>query len=82
MDLRIDRANPKAPFSSMLIVLNNAKLIYCFLVFSFSDGLLEVVGLYSSLHIAKVRVNLAEPVILGQARNVEVRLRHSICQMD
>lgn len=42
---------------------------------SFSDGLLEVVGLYSSLHIAKVRVNLAEPVILGQARNVEVTIK-------
>ena len=39
---------------------------------SFNDELLEVVGLYSSLHIAKVRVNLTEPIMLGQARNVKV----------
>lgn len=44
--------------------------------FSFSDGLLEVVGLYSSLHIAKVRVNLVEPIMLGQARNVKVGQSH------
>eukprot|EP00794_Sanderia_malayensis_P008826 gene8826-9771_t len=40
--------------------------------YSFSDGLLEVVGLYSSLHIAKVRVNLAEPIVIGQARHIKV----------
>jgi len=42
---------------------------------SFNDGLLEVVGLYSSLHIAKVRVNLTEPIMLGQAKNVKLTIK-------
>ena len=41
--------------------------------YSFGDGLLEVAGLYSSLHIAKLRVNIADPIRLGQARHVKVR---------
>ena len=47
----------------------------CFRPPSYNDGLLEVMGLYSSLHIAKLQVNLAEPVRLGQARSVKMRVR-------
>ena len=40
--------------------------------FSFSDGKLEVCGLYSSFHIARMQVNLADPLLLGQAHSVKV----------
>jgi len=36
------------------------------------DGLLEVIALYSSFHIAQMQVGLAEPLRLGQARVVKV----------
>jgi len=36
------------------------------------DGLLEVMALYSSFHIAQLQVGLAEPLRLGQARVVKV----------
>lgn len=44
-------------------------------VFSFSDGKLEVCGLYSSFHIARMHVNLADPLLLGQAHEVKVYCR-------
>lgn len=39
---------------------------------SFKDGILEVLGLYSSFHIAQLQVGLSTPHKIGQARNVEV----------
>jgi len=36
------------------------------------DGLLEVMALYSSFHIAQMQVGLAEPLRLGQAKVVKV----------
>ena len=36
------------------------------------DELLEVVGLYSSLHVGKIQVNLGEPLRMGQAKQVKV----------
>ena len=36
------------------------------------DQKLEVVGLYSSLHIARIQVSMADPVRLGQAQDVKV----------
>ena len=36
------------------------------------DELLEVVGLYSSLHVGKIQVSLAEPLRLGQASEIKV----------
>lgn len=36
------------------------------------DRMLEVVGLYSSLHVGKIQVSLADPIRLGQAREVKV----------
>jgi len=39
---------------------------------SFNDGCLEIVGLYSALHIAKLQLNLADPIKLGRAKSVKV----------
>ena len=36
------------------------------------DQLLEVVGLYSSLHVGKIQVSLGEPLRMGQAKEVKV----------
>jgi len=44
------------------------------LVCRYDDGLLEVMALYSSFHIAQIQVGLASPILLGQARHVKVRL--------
>ncbi|KAL1116076.1 hypothetical protein AAG570_005571, partial [Ranatra chinensis] len=42
---------------------------------SFNDGLLEVVGIYSSFHIAQLQVGLSQPLRIGQAKCVRVSLR-------
>lgn len=39
---------------------------------SHQDGILEVVGIYSSFHIAQMQIGLSSPIRLGQARTVEV----------
>lgn len=39
---------------------------------SYHDGILEVLGIYSSFHIAQLQVGLSTPLKLGQARTVEV----------
>ena len=39
---------------------------------SINDGILEVTGLYSALHIARLQVNMADPLRLGQARSIKV----------
>lgn len=36
------------------------------------DGILEVIGIYSSFHIAQLQVGLSEPLFLGQAKTVKV----------
>lgn len=36
------------------------------------DQLLEVVGLYSSLHVGKIQVSLGEPLRMGQAKQIKV----------
>ena len=36
------------------------------------DELLEVIGLYSFLHVGKIQVSLAEPLRLGQASEIKV----------
>ena len=38
------------------------------------DQMLEVVGLYSSLHVGRIQVSIADPVRLGQAKEVKVQL--------
>jgi len=42
---------------------------------SINDGVLEVAGLYSALHIARLQVNMADPLRLGQARTVKLTLK-------
>ncbi|KAL1489117.1 hypothetical protein ABEB36_014060 [Hypothenemus hampei] len=42
---------------------------------SHQDGILEVVGIYSSFHIAQIQVGLSAPIRLGQAKLVEIRLK-------
>lgn len=42
---------------------------------SFKDGILEVLGIYSSFHIAQLQVGLSTPHRIGQAKTVEVRLK-------
>ncbi|XP_044272407.1 diacylglycerol kinase epsilon isoform X2 [Tribolium madens] len=42
---------------------------------SYHDGVLEVLGIYSSFHIAQLQVGLSTPLKLGQAKTVEVRLK-------
>eukprot|EP00117_Sycon_ciliatum_P049674 scpid74696/ scgid35178/ Diacylglycerol kinase epsilon; Diglyceride kinase epsilon len=52
---------------------------------SFSDGKLEVMGLYSSLHIARLQISLADPLRLGQAKSVKITIKSSSplpCQAD
>ncbi|KAH3863132.1 diacylglycerol kinase epsilon-like [Dreissena polymorpha] len=40
----------------------------------YDDGLLEVMALYSSFHIAQIQVGLASPILIGQARHVKITL--------
>lgn len=48
-----------------------------------SDGLLEVVAIFSSFHIAQLQVGLSKPHIIGQARTVQIKLRDSVAmQVD
>ncbi|XP_066153489.1 diacylglycerol kinase epsilon isoform X2 [Euwallacea fornicatus] len=42
---------------------------------SHQDGILEVVGIYSSFHIAQMQVGFSAPIRLGQARTVKIRLK-------
>ena len=44
----------------------------CFCDARYDDGLVEVMALYSSFHIAQLQVGLAEPLRLGQAKQVRV----------
>ncbi|KAK3091123.1 hypothetical protein FSP39_017271 [Pinctada imbricata] len=48
----------------------------------YDDGLLEVMGLYSSFHIAQLQVGLADPIKLGQAKVVKISLRDSNVPMQ
>lgn len=42
------------------------------LVHRMDDQLLEVVGLYSSIHIGKIQVSLSEALRVGQAKEIKV----------
>ncbi|GLV39416.1 Diacyl glycerol kinase epsilon [Carabus blaptoides fortunei] len=41
---------------------------------SYSDGIVEVVGIYSSFHMAQLQVGLSSPYFIGQAAEVQIRL--------
>ena len=36
------------------------------------DKMMELVGLYSSVHVGKILVSVAEPIKVGQAKSVKV----------
>ena len=40
------------------------------------DRLLEVVGIYSSLHVGRIQVGVDEPLKIGQAREIKVLVEH------
>ncbi|CAG9857296.1 unnamed protein product [Phyllotreta striolata] len=42
---------------------------------SYHDGIVEVVGIYSSFHIAQLQVGMSTPLRLGQAKVVEIFLK-------
>lgn len=42
-----------------------------------SDGKLEVLGIYSSFHIAQMQVGLSEPYKIGQARQIRIVIKDS-----
>ncbi|KAK6623888.1 hypothetical protein RUM44_010744 [Polyplax serrata] len=51
--------------------------------YSYNDGKLEVLALYSSLHIAQLQVGLSVPYRVGQATKIEIKLKHPIAvQVD
>lgn len=39
---------------------------------SMDDQQLEVVGLYSTLHVGRIQVSMSDPIRLGQAQHVKV----------
>ena len=44
------------------------------------DQLLEVIGLFSSVHVGKIQVSIAEPLRIGQASSIKVReLYECVC---
>lgn len=42
---------------------------------SISDGVIEVIGIVSSFHMAQLQVGLNKPIRLGQAKSVRIRMR-------
>ncbi|GFY75360.1 diacylglycerol kinase epsilon, partial [Trichonephila inaurata madagascariensis] len=42
------------------------------------DGPLEVMGVYSSFHIAQLQIGMSEPLRLGQARSIKLKLLERI----
>ena len=43
---------------------------------------MEVAGLYSALHIARLQVNMADPLHLGQARSIKVGYKSTVLYQD
>lgn len=44
---------------------------------SISDGIIEVIGIVSSFHMAQLQVGLNKPIRLGQAKNVRIHMKES-----
>lgn len=44
---------------------------------SISDGVIEVMGIVSSFHMAQLQVGLNRPIRLGQGRRVRIVMRES-----
>ena len=43
------------------------------ILYRMDDKMVELVGLYSSFHVGKIQVSVAEPIKIGQAKSVKVR---------
>lgn len=44
---------------------------------SISDGVIEVLGIVSSFHMAQLQVGLTKPIRLGQAQRVRIQMKDS-----
>ena len=56
------------------------KLRYRLVIFlRMDDQVLEVIGLFSSVHVGKIQVSIAEPLRIGQASSIKVRSCMSVC---
>lgn len=44
---------------------------------SISDGVIEVMGIVSSFHMAQLQVGLNKPIRLGQGRNVRIVMKEA-----
>lgn len=44
---------------------------------SISDGVIEVIGIVSSFHMAQLQVGLTKPIRLGQAKCVRIQMKES-----
>lgn len=44
---------------------------------SISDGIIEVIGIVSSFHMAQLQVGLNKPIRLGQCKSVRIRMKES-----
>lgn len=44
---------------------------------SISDGVIEVIGIVSSFHMAQLQVGLNKPIRLGQGRKVRIVMKES-----
>ncbi|GFY37375.1 ATP-dependent DNA helicase, partial [Trichonephila inaurata madagascariensis] len=58
-----------APVKDQVTVLNQCMLDK--IPGEHDDGLLEVMGVYSSFHIAQLQIGMSEPLRLGQARSIK-----------
>lgn len=45
---------------------------------SFSDGVIEVLGIVSSFHMAQLQIGLNKPIRLGQCRKLRIVLKESL----
>lgn len=45
---------------------------------SISDGVIEVLGIISSFHMAQLQVGLNRPIRLGQAKNVRMIIKEGL----
>ena len=70
---------PFPPFFPLLISLPPSSPLPPSLPSRIDDEQLEVIGLYSFLHVGKIQVSLAEPLRVGQASKIKVQSSHYIC---
>ncbi|XP_067128427.1 diacylglycerol kinase epsilon isoform X2 [Centruroides vittatus] len=89
LDLQLDGRNVQLPEVEAIVVLNipswGAGIRPWTMgkqqnvpVQRYDDGILEVIGIYSSFHIAQLHIGLSEPVRLGQAKEVKINLHERL----